>query len=57
MIKSQIATVVSPKQSKAWLLGVHYCEKNHIFTSDERQFFNYLGKKIGEAFDNSRLFE
>lgn len=52
MVKSQIATVNYPKQGKPWLLGVHFCEKDHSFTNEEIESFELLGKKIGDVFDN-----
>ena len=51
-IKSQIATVVYPKQGQQWLLGIHYCEKYHSFTDEERVSFDILGKKLGHVFDH-----
>ena len=51
-IKSQIATVIYPKQGEQWLLGVHFCENHHLFSDDEIESFDMLGKKIGNVFDN-----
>ena len=51
-VKSQIATVIYPKQGEQWLLGIHFCEKHHSFSDEEIEFFDILGKKIGNVFDN-----
>lgn len=52
MIKSQISTVIYPKQGKPWILGIHFCEDHHPFSNDEIESFDILGKKIGEVFDS-----
>jgi len=51
-VKSQIATVVYHKQAEKWLLGIHFCEKYHTFSDDERASFDLLGKKLGLLFDH-----
>ena len=52
MIKSQIATAIYPTQGKPWLLGIHFCENHQSFSNDEIKYFDILGKKIGDVFDN-----
>ena len=52
LIKSQIATVVYPKHGKQWLLGIHFCEKHHSFSDDDKEIFELLGKKIGIVYDD-----
>ena len=50
-VKSQIASVIYPKEGKPWLLGMHFCEKDHEFSNDEIEFFDRLGKKISLVLD------
>ena len=54
-VKSQIATVIYPKDGNQWLLGIHFCEKDYSFSDDDRESFDILGKKIGITFDNLNL--
>ena len=54
-VHSQMATVIYPKHGKSWLLGIHFCERHHHFSDDEKEFFDMLGKKIGDIFDDLAL--
>ena len=54
-VHSQIATAIYPKQGKAWLLGIHFCERHHHFSDDEKYYFDMLGKKIGDVFNELSL--
>lgn len=48
-IKAQIFMSVFPKKGSAWLLGIHHCDGDHIFSQEEIDIFNGIGHRVGEA--------
>jgi len=51
-VKSQIASVIYPKQGKPWMFGLHFCEDHHDFIDSEIELFDLLGKELAKTFDN-----
>lgn len=37
---------VIPPIGPMWALGIHHCVKDHVFTPDEVELFDYLGRRI-----------
>lgn len=47
--KAQIAMAVFPKKGSAWVLGIHHCANDHIFSKQEIDIFNGIGHRVGES--------
>ncbi|MCK5146148.1 PAS domain S-box protein [bacterium] len=48
-VKSQLVMPLIPKINKAWLLGIHYCAQEKIWTDDEIRLFHEIGSRITES--------
>ena len=50
-VRSQLALAIHPHNDKPWLLGLHHCRTEHVFTPLELRTFEGVGKRIAEALD------
>ena len=50
-VKAQLAVSIHPHTDKAWLLGLHHCTEEHVFTAQEQRLFDGIGERIAEALD------
>ncbi len=48
-VKSQITTAIIPKIGKPWLLGMHQCSHERIWTPKDKQLFQEVGRRLADA--------
>jgi diguanylate cyclase (GGDEF)-like protein/PAS domain S-box-containing protein len=48
-VQAQMTMTLYPKVGKPWLLGIHHCAKSHVFTKEEEQILNEIGRRTAEA--------
>jgi hypothetical protein len=41
-----------PKSGEPWMFGLHQCDRDRIWTHDEKQLFQMIGKRISVCLDN-----
>ncbi len=51
-VKSMLFMALRPKSGEPWMFGLHQCDRDRIWTSDEKQLFNMVGKRISVCLDN-----
>ncbi|MCF6280968.1 MAG: EAL domain-containing protein [Candidatus Polarisedimenticolaceae bacterium] len=51
-IKAQMVETIRPNRSRPWILGIHHCEKNHLFSAAEMELFDGITRRIGDALNN-----
>ncbi|MBU1430107.1 response regulator [Myxococcota bacterium] len=54
-IQAIMLVAIYPKNGGAWALGVHHCAKNHIWTDQERAFFQEAGRRLGDGLNSLLL--
>jgi len=47
--KSQMVEAIRPNRGEPWVLGIHHCEKNHLFTTAEMELFDGIARRINDA--------
>ncbi len=50
-VRSQLVAVIRPHSNKPWMLGLHHCADEHVFSAEEIRIFDGLGQRIVEALD------
>ena len=48
-IQSQIVLALHPHHDKPWLLGLHHCGTDHVWSADEERTFAGIGQQIADA--------
>lgn len=48
-IKSELRVAIYPEINSAWVLGMHRCESDHAWTSDEKILFHTIGRRISDG--------
>jgi len=51
-VKSMLFMALRPKSGEPWMFGLHQCDRDRIWTDDEKQLFNMIGKRISVCLDN-----
>ncbi len=51
-IKAQLLEAIHPNRGKPWILGIHHCEKDHLFTTAELELFDGIARRINDALSN-----
>jgi PAS domain S-box-containing protein len=54
-VKAQMAMAIYPKVGLPWALGLHQCSHSRVWTKNEKDFFESVGRRIGDAL-SSLLF-
>ena len=47
-IRAQMLMAVHPKTDRPWLLGIHHCAEDHVFTEEERRVFAGICTRVGD---------
>jgi len=55
-VQSQLITAIHPDIDKGWLLGMHQCTHERIWTEEEKQLYEKIGMRIRDALNNLLLF-
>ena len=55
-VRSQIAIALRPHNGQAWLLGLHHCADDHVYTAGEQRIFSGLADRLADALDVMLLF-
>jgi len=50
-VRSQLSIAIRPHSDNAWLLGLHHCSDDHVYTEQEQRIFEGLGARIADALD------
>ena len=45
-IKAALSIAIRPRQGKPWMLGLHQCSYNRIWTKDEQDLFRQIAKRL-----------
>ena len=48
-IKSQMVEAIHPIRSKPWIVGIHHCEQDHLFTSAEMELLDGIARRVCDA--------
>ncbi len=48
-VRSQMAMALYPRVGKPWMLGMHQCSHERVWTEDEQRLFEGVGRRIGEG--------
>jgi len=48
-IKSQMSMAIYPKSGKPWLFGMHQCSRERIWTPEEEQLFQEIGRRVCDS--------
>jgi signal transduction histidine kinase len=48
-VRAQMILGVHPKTDKPWMLGIHHCTDDHVYTQEERTLFAGIGRRLGDA--------
>jgi PAS domain S-box-containing protein len=55
-IKSQISMVIRPKTGKPWLFGLHQCSGERIWTAEEEELFEVIGRRLPDGLTSLLTF-
>jgi two-component system, cell cycle sensor histidine kinase and response regulator CckA len=50
-VKSQMVTAIRPHSGKDWLLGLHHCSEDHVWTPEELRIFEGVAERVADAVD------
>lgn len=56
-IRSQMIIILCPKIGKPWLLGIHQCSHERVWSSEEKRLFRAIGERVEDALANHLLRE
>lgn len=48
----QMDCAIFPKTGKPWLIGLHHCQEQHDFTSEERRILRQIAERLSQALTN-----
>jgi len=48
-VQAQMCMAIYPRVDKAWLFGMHHCEVEHVYSSEEARLFEQIGHRIADA--------
>lgn len=48
-VKSQLVLAVHPKVGRPWALGLHHCSDARVYTDEEREILEAIGRRLGDA--------
>ena len=51
-VKSMLFMALWPKSGEPWMFGLHQCDRDRIWTNDEIQLFQMIGRRISACLDN-----
>ena len=51
-VKSMLFMALRPKSGEPWMFGLHQCDRDRIWTKDEKQLFYMIGQRIAGCIDN-----
>jgi PAS domain S-box-containing protein len=51
-VKSMLFMALRPKSGEPWMFGLHQCNRDRVWTSDEKQLFHMIGQRITICIDN-----
>jgi signal transduction histidine kinase len=55
-VKSMIAMAVHPKVDKPYMFGLHQCSRPRVWTPQEEQLFQEIGRRMADALDTLLMF-
>src|SRR5262249_36716205 len=55
-IKSQISMAIYPKTGKPWLFGLHQCSSERIWTAEEEELFEVIGRRLPDGLTSLLTF-
>lgn len=55
-IRSTLAVALRPKQGKPWLLGLHQCSHERIWSADDQRLFRDIASRVADAITNLLLY-
>ena len=56
-MQSQMVIAMHPKTGSPWVLGLHQCSHERIWTSEEQKLFKDISLKVKDALNNLLLFK
>lgn len=48
-VRAQMILSVHPKTDRPWMIGIHHCEHDHVYTDEERNLFSGIGRRLGDS--------
>ncbi len=48
-VRAQMILGVHPKTDRPWMLGVHHCAQDHVFTAEDKLLFASIGRRLGDS--------
>lgn len=54
-VKSQMLLAIYPRIDKPWLLGIHQCSRERIWSEEERSLFKEIGNRVTDSLNTLLL--
>ena len=51
-VKSMLFMALRPKSGEPWMFGIHQCDRDRIWTDDEKKLFYMIGQRTTGCIDN-----
>ena len=51
-VKSMLFMALRPKSGEPWMFGLHQCDRERVWSCDEKQLFHMIGQRITSCIDN-----
>ncbi len=48
-VKSEMLKAIHPKIGKPWLFGIHHCSDSRVWTMEEQNLFDVIGRRISDG--------
>jgi hypothetical protein len=55
-VKSQMMIVLYPKTGKPWMFGMHQCSHIRIWTPEEKQLFQEIGRRLSDSLTSMLIY-
>lgn len=47
-VKAQLCTVLNPADDRPWVLGIHHCREEHVYSTWEKEVFRLVANRIAD---------
>ena len=51
-VKSQLTMAIYPRTGKPWLMGMHQCTSDRVWTEDDQRLFKEASRRVSDALSN-----
>lgn len=54
-VRAQMVLAIQPHNDRPWLLGLHHCGTDHVWSAEEQRIFEGVGRHMANALDSMLL--